>query len=276
MAGGNRNALELLARLGYAAHGSVSLLVGLLALLAAFGRGGATTGSRGALQTLLAQPMGQVLLGAVAIGLFGFAMWRACQGLLDADGRGNSRGALLARAGQLISAIIYVGLGIAAVGLLMGWRSRGDDGQSARDWTAWLLSQPFGRWAVAAVGLAVIGAAIGMASKAWRASFRRHMTCDARAARWVVPLGRVGHAARAVVTLTVGIFLLVAAWQSDASEARGLGGALRALQDQPFGQALFALIAAGLAAFGAFEFAEARYRRIDAPDAGRAMAEALR
>ena len=37
-----RSGLELLARLGYAARGAVSLLVGLLALLAAFGRGGAT------------------------------------------------------------------------------------------------------------------------------------------------------------------------------------------------------------------------------------------
>ncbi len=34
------------------------------------------------------------------------------------------------------------------------------------------------------------------------------------------------------------------------------------------GQTLFGLVALGLAAFGAFEFVEARYRRIDAPDAG--------
>jgi hypothetical protein len=40
-----RSGLELLARLGYAARGAVSLLVGLLALLAASGRdGGGATG----------------------------------------------------------------------------------------------------------------------------------------------------------------------------------------------------------------------------------------
>jgi hypothetical protein len=260
-----RNRIELLARLGYAAHGTVNLIVGLLALLAALGRGGGTTGSRGALQALLAQPAGQVLLGVVALGLVGFALWRACQAVLDADGRGRSGRALLARTGQGVSAVIYAGLALSAVGLLMGWRSAGNEEQSAEDWTAWLMLQPFGRWLLALVGLAVIGAAAGMAAKAWTASFRDHLTCDARTASWAVPLGRIGHAARAVVTLTIGIFLVIAAWQFDPGEARGLGGALAALQDQPFGRALFALVAAGLAAFGAFEFVEARHRRIRAP-----------
>jgi hypothetical protein len=77
----------------------------------------------------------------------------------------------------------------------------------------------------------------------------------------------LGYAARGIVFLVIGGFLLVAAWQSDASEARGLGGALAALQAQPFGQALFTVVALGLAAFGAFEFAEARYRHIGTPDA---------
>ena len=40
-----QNWLEQLARLGYAARGVVSLMVGLLALLAAVGQGGGTSGS---------------------------------------------------------------------------------------------------------------------------------------------------------------------------------------------------------------------------------------
>ena len=88
VAGGS--GVALLARLGYAARGVVSLLVGLLALLAAFGRGGgAATGSKGALQELLLHPLGSVLLAAVALGLFGFALWRALQSMLDADGLGR-------------------------------------------------------------------------------------------------------------------------------------------------------------------------------------------
>lgn len=267
-----RNHIEMVARLGYVARGAVSLIIGILALIAAFGRGGGTTGSKGALQTLLTQPLGEILLAAVTLGLFGFALWRALQSLLDADGRGTGAKAIVARVGQAVSAIIYIGLGVFALGLLLGWGQGGGEEQSARDRTAWLLAQPFGRWLVGAVGVAVAGAALGMAFKAWTASFNRHLASDAPA--WVVSLGRLGYAARAVVFLVISGFLVVAAWQSDPSEARGLGGALLALQAQPFGQALFGLVALGLAAFGAFEFAEARFRRIDAPDASKAAVAA--
>jgi hypothetical protein len=40
---------------------------------------------------------------------------------------------------------------------------------------------------------------------------------------------------------------------------------LLSLQEQPFGWALFATVALGFSAFGVFEFAVARYRRIAAP-----------
>ena len=139
----NRGGLELLARLGYAARGAVSLFVGGLALLAAFGRGGGATGSKGALQELLFQPLGDVLLAAVALGLFGFAVWRALQSLLDADGLGSDPKALVVRAGQAVSAIVHAGLGVFAVSLLVGWGyGGGDEERSARDWTRWLLAQP--------------------------------------------------------------------------------------------------------------------------------------
>ncbi|WP_137177118.1 DUF1206 domain-containing protein [Roseomonas sp. AR75] len=261
---GTQERLELLARLGYAARGMVSLIIGGLALLAAFGRGGGTTGSRGALQTLMAQPLGVILLGIVAVGLFGFALWRLFQSVMDADGRGTSWKAIGVRIGQAISAAIYVSLGAFAASLVLGLGKAQANDDAARDWTAWLMAQPFGYWIVGAGGIAVAGIGLAMARKAWTASFRRELAGDAPS--WVIPLGRLGFAARAIVFLVIGGFLLVAAWTSNPDQARGLGGALAALQAQPFGQALFALVALGLAAFGAFQFAEARYRHIGAPD----------
>jgi succinate dehydrogenase hydrophobic anchor subunit len=262
----NRSGMELLARCGYAARGAVSLIIGILALLAAFGRGGGATGSKGALQTILFQPLGGVLLVAVALGLCGFAVWRAVQSILDADGLGAAPKGMAVRAGQAISAVVYAGLGVFAVSLVVGWNyGVGDEEQSARDWTRWLLARPFGQWMVGIVGLAVAGAGLGMAHKAWTASFARHLACDHDTLRWIVPLGRAGYAARCVVFLIIGAFLVVAAYQSDSGEARGLSGALLALQEQPFGRVLFGVVALGLAAFGAFGFVEGRYRRIAAP-----------
>ena len=275
MLGAHRSRLELLARLGYAARGVVNLLIGLLALLAAFGQGGGATGSKGALQMLPFQPLGNVLLAVAALGLFGFALWRVFQSLLDADGLGRTPRAMVVRFGQMVSAFAYTGLGVFAMSLLFGLGTGGGEEQSARDWTRWLLAQPFGRWLVTAIGLAIIGAGLGMAHKAWSGSFARHLACDRATATWVMPLGRLGYAARAVVFLVIGGFLVLAAYQADPSEAHGLGGALLALQKQPFGRVLFALVAFGLAAFGTFEFAEARYRRIDTPD-GRGVLDAAR
>ena len=276
MISSNSNRLELLARLGYAARGLVNLLIGLLALLAAFGPGGEVAGSKGALQALFSQTWGSILLAVVALGLFGFALWRLLQSLLDADRRGRSPSALVARAGQLVSAVIYVSLGIFALSLLTGSVSGGGEEQATRDWTRWLLRQPFGRWLTAAVALAVLGTGIAMAAKAWTASFRKHLACGPGVANWVIPLGRAGYAARSVVFLIIAAFLMLAAWQSDAGEARGLGGALLALQEQPLGQVAFALVALGLAAFGAFEFAEARYRHIATPTEAEIARGALR
>ncbi|MFC4167761.1 DUF1206 domain-containing protein [Teichococcus aestuarii] len=262
----HRHALEMFARLGYAARGAVSLIIGSLALLAAVGPGGQATGSKGALRELLLHPFGGVLLGVVGLGLFGFALWRALQGLLDADNHGHGAKALAIRGGALISAVAYTGLGISAFGLLLGrGGGGGGDDQSAQDWTRWLLAKPAGEVLVAAIGLIVMGVGVAMLARGWRASFTRHLRCPAEASRWVVPLGRLGFAARGVVFLIIGLFLVVAAWQSDPQEVRGLGSALLALQAQPFGRVLFGVVALGLAAFGAFEFAEARYRRIDAP-----------
>ncbi len=61
--------IERLARFGYVAYGMVYVLVGVLALQAAFGGGGGATGQEGALRSILLAPLGRVLLCMVALGL---------------------------------------------------------------------------------------------------------------------------------------------------------------------------------------------------------------
>ena len=78
--------------------------------------------------------------------------------------------------------------------------------------------------------------------------------------RWIAYAGRVGTAALAFGV--AGAFLLLAAYQSDPSETRGLGEALETLQRQPLGSYMLATIAAGLIVYGALMFAVARYRHI--------------
>jgi hypothetical protein len=88
-----------------------------------------------------------------------------------------------------------------------------------------------------------------------------------RASRWVRPVveaaGTVGIFARALVFLPVGIFLIVAALQSDPQHAKGLDASLAALARQSWwGPAVLGLVALGLTIFSGYSLLEARYRRV--------------
>ena len=78
-------------------------------------------------------------------------------------------------------------------------------------------------------------------------------------------LGSLGFFARAFVFAMIGVFLLFAAIHFRSSEAKGFAGALRVIQQQPYGAALLGITAAGLLAFGLYGFAEAAFRRITPP-----------
>ena len=53
-----------------------------------------------------------------------------------------------------------------------------------------------------------------------------------------------------------------AAIQADPNQPTGLDAALKALRDQPLGVVLLLVVAAGLAAYGLYSFARARYSRM--------------
>ena len=86
----------------------------------------------------------------------------------------------------------------------------------------------------------------------------------ARQRAWARRSGRLGYAARGVVFIVIGSFLVLAALQTNPNQARGLGGALSALASQPFGPYLLGTVALGLICYGLFMFVVAWYRRIDA------------
>src|SRR5687768_8000821 len=78
-----------LGRVGYVACGIVYALVGFLAGQAALGSRGDTTDAHGALGSILEAPFGRLLLGLIAAGLVGYALWRFLQAALDTDNEGS-------------------------------------------------------------------------------------------------------------------------------------------------------------------------------------------
>ncbi len=50
-------------------------------------------------------PLGRVLLGLVALGLLGYAIWRLFQGVLDPDGKGGDARSLIKRADHIVNGL---------------------------------------------------------------------------------------------------------------------------------------------------------------------------
>jgi hypothetical protein len=258
-----RSWIEALARTGYAARGVVYVVIGFLAVLAAFGRS-ETPDTQSALEALLAQPFGTLLLWLIALGLACFAVWRVVQGLRDTDDHGGDAKGMAIRAGLLLSAVSYAALAVLAASLVSAFGG----GEGSDD--------PSGRWlgAVHGAGLAwlavyvvaallfVVGAA--HIAKGLRAGFEKYFRCGEDVMRWLKPLARFGLIARGIVFLIIAGLIFRGGLAYDAEQQPGLGDALRAVQTYAFGWFLFLAIGLGLLAFGGYSLAEARYRHVSA------------
>ncbi|MBD2092748.1 DUF1206 domain-containing protein [Microcoleus sp. FACHB-1515] len=258
--------VERLARFGYAAKGIVYGIVGVLAVQAAVSAGGQTTDTQGALNTIAAQPFGQILLALVAIGLIEYVLWRVVQAIYDPEGKGKDAKGIAQRLGYLLNGAVYTGLALSALKLTMGGSAGSSNGQ--QDATAQLLAQPFGQWLVGLIGAGVIGIGFYQFYEAYKASFRKRLNLNQMSdteRTWATRVGRFGLAARGLVLTLTGLFLIQAARQSDPNQVQGLDGALQTLAQQPQGAWLLGLVALGLVAYGIHMLVQARYGKINAP-----------
>jgi hypothetical protein len=255
--------IERLARIGYVAKGVVYVVIGSLALREALGIGGETTGPSSAFRSIGSQPFGGVMVALLAAGLAGYALWKLVQGFTDADEKGSDAHGILRRVGYVGSGVIHGGLAFIAAQSILGAEDSSEDAMTA---SAMAYQPPLGQLLVGLVGLVVIGVGLYQLYAAYEAKFLPELKLDLMGeagTRWITYAGRVGTAARALAIGVAGAFLLLAAYQSDPSETRGLGEALETLQRQPLGSYMLGTIAAGLIVYGAFMFAVARYRHID-------------
>jgi len=241
--------VDRLARFGYATKGLVYVVVGILALGVATGVGGYTTDPPGALQEIGEQPFGQVMLGFVAVGLAAYALWRLFQAVADPDGEGRDASGIAARTGYAAAWLGYSVLAFTAGQLVV----TSSGGGSPKDWTASILSLPFGWVLVLGVGTGVAVYGLHQLYQAYQAQFEEHLK-RGQMSKLVESLikqgGRCGLAARGVVIGIAGGFLVVAALRFDPNEATGLGGALQTLLQEPFGPWLLGAAALGLVAYG--------------------------
>ena len=256
--------METLARFGYVAKGFVYAAIGVLALLAAFSAGGKTTDTSGALQTIANQPFGQILLALIAVGLVGYAIWRLIEAFNDPDNKGSDAKGIFSRLGYALSGLVYLGVAFNAALLAFGSNSGSSGGSSSKqDWTATVMQQPFGRWLVGIGGALVIGIGFYRIYQAYKTKFRKKLNLSelsAKQEKWLVNISRFGIAARGIVFVMIGFFVLQAAKNYDPQKVKGLDGALQTLAQQPYGKILLGLMALGLIGYAVYLCLQARYR----------------
>jgi hypothetical protein len=253
-----------LARWGLVAKGGLYVLVGLIAVDVSIGGGERVQDRSGALSALADTWYGKLLVGAVAVGLLGYAVWRFGQAVLGRPLEGGEKEGWPKRLVYAAGCVWYLGLFAVAASALAGADESTGSGKEDR-LTARVLDWPLGRWLVMAVGAGILGAA---AFNLWRGltgRFRTHLKLrkiGEHEEKAFLGVGVVGHLARAVVFGLIGFFLVRAAWEYDPKETIGLDGALAKVLRQDYGDTLLGLVASGLIAFGLYCWVEARYREV--------------
>ena len=245
--------VEPAARVGHAAKGVVFILTGMLTVATQLAIGGDVDGPEAAFAALRGAPLGRVMLAAVGIGLLYYAAWEICRAVADPERQ--ARGKILPRLEWLVGAVVFGFLSVAAFRVSFGRSAaRGDD--AARTWASRVIADiPFGGLVLGLAGvLIVIGGAV-LIRRGWRAEFERTIDLNALSPRsWAATyaLARIGIVARGAIVSIIGVFLVLAAWRHDPSEAIGIEGALRML-GRPFGSWVMAAAALGLASYGIYE-----------------------
>lgn len=250
---GNSRVVEWGARLGYVVLGILHLVIAWIAIKIAWGIGSASESAdtSGALKQMASSTTGPFLLGIAVVGFAMLAIWQLIEAAIS-HGEAKDRGKAAAKG------LMYAVFGWTAFKVSQG--GAGSNEEQTEDFTAGLMGSPGGRLLVGVLGLVVLGVAGYHIYKGWTKKFLQDLR--EHPGGWAVVAGRIGYIAKGIALIIVGFFFLVAAWQADPEKAQGLDGALKTVKDQAFGPVLLTLVAVGIAAYGVYSFARARYARL--------------
>lgn len=242
--------LTMLTRIGFAARGLLYLTIAVLLI----GTGRAESPS-GALR-YLGEGAGRWLLVVVAAGLVAYGLWRLADAVFDIERHGANPKDQAKRLGAGASGVVHLFLAWQAIRLIRGTGSSGGSGP-AEQGAQTALTLPGGALMLVLAGAVLLGVGAYQLFKAVKGDFLRHLEPRIAHQPWAEWSGKLGYAARGIVFLISGGFLLGAGLQEQASQAGGMAQALSWLRS-PWDL----LVAVGLFGFGLFSLIEARYRML--------------
>ena len=251
--------LTLLTRLGFAARGLLYITIAFLVIAAE------RAADPAAALAYLGHGFGRLLLIVMAAGFAAYGLWRTTDGLLNLEQHTHDRRGIGQRIGAVGSGLVHLLLASQAVRLAVH-TGKVDPLTGAQGGAATALSLPGGALMLLAAGLVLLGAGAAQLGTAATCRFCDDLDTSVAERGWVRWTGRIGYAARGVVFIISGFFLVSAGWETRASEAGGVEEALAWL-DSPWDT----IVGTGLLMFGLFSFIEARFRTIHEVPVGEAV-----
>ena len=263
MAATNSGLFVYAARFGYAACGFIYVVIGLVAVAVSLGIIEEPAGSHGIMRFLSRQPLAPLLLGALGIGLAGYAALNIAGGIYDPEARGTSPRGVILRTIDILTGALYITLTLLALGFLVG--SFSDSSDTATVFAGRILRAPFGRAILAGIGISLVISSGYLFVRAAREPFghmldRRAISKKARAA--IAVAARAGTAARAIVFAICGFLAIEAGAIGSAEKIGDVDDALSLVGRAAFGPFLLIAMGAGFISYGLYQLSKARYQRV--------------
>jgi hypothetical protein len=255
----NSEWFDYLIRGGFVAYGIVHLTIAWLAIQLALGNSsGKKTNNKGAMHELAQQPFGKVLLWVIVVGMAALVLWKLLDAIYGHGEKDEDAKKWAKKANSIGKAIVYGFVSYSALQVAVGAGSN----SKGRSTTAKLMDAPAGQLLVGLVGLAIVGYGGYMAYRGLTEKYKEHLTAEGKsgeAGKAYIMFGKVGYVAKGVSIIIVGGLFVYAAISHKAKKSGGLDDALHTVQQQAYGPVLLFVIALGIACYGLFCFARARY-----------------
>jgi len=251
--------MEALTRFGYGVRGLIYIVMGILAVQVALGKGGALASPQGAIADIGKQPAGLILLWVVLLGLISYSMWGVVRAVMDPLHKGHDSKGLLARFGFLSSAFGYAIIILPTYGYITG-ASKTTNGSQTQKFITTIMEMPWGRWAIGILGLIVLVGGLYQIYLGFSSGFERQFQTYAltpKEVKLASDIGRFGTSARGVVLAVVGGLIGLTAYHANPSQQVGMDTALATVLHQPYGIWLLGIVALGLIAFGFYSMLSA-------------------
>ena len=253
--------IRAVARLGLTAKGIVYCLLGMLAFMAAFHINGTTSGSvdkKGVFGFVEHQYGGKILLGALALGLLCYSIWRFISAFSKDDAEPDRK-----KWGKgvryFFSGLVYLSLAVYAGKMTF---QKDDSGSGKKDMLSGLFEQPFGQVVAVLVALALAATGIYQCWYGLSEKYKKHvkkMDVPEKTGSMLLVSGKIGYVARGIVWLTLSWMLAKAALHENASEAGDTSEAFGFLQSGGYGAYLLGALGLGMVCYGIFNFIRARF-----------------